>query len=92
VIGIPIAPLIKVTGNTRTFERLREDMDFNAGRVLTGELSMANAARALAGLIAGTAAGQEPPRSARPPRILPDVQTPVHAFLGSRLSRLNRAF
>ena len=45
VIGSPIAPLIKATGNTRTFERLREDMDFNAGRVLTGELSIADAAR-----------------------------------------------
>jgi altronate hydrolase len=43
VIGSPITPLIKVSGNTRTFEWLREDMDFDAGRVLTGELTMAEA-------------------------------------------------
>lgn len=39
VIGSPIAPLIKLTGNVRTFDALRDDMDFNAGRVLLGECS-----------------------------------------------------
>ncbi|HLJ17233.1 MAG TPA: UxaA family hydrolase [Bryobacteraceae bacterium] len=57
VIGSPIAPLIKVTGNVRTFERMREDMDFNAGRVLSGDLSLEEAATELRDLIAATAAG-----------------------------------
>lgn len=57
VIGSPIAPLIKVTGNVRTFERMREDMDFNAGRVLTGEVSLPDAAAELFNLVVATAAG-----------------------------------
>jgi altronate dehydratase large subunit len=59
VIGSPIAPLLKVTGNTRTYERMVEDMDFNAGRVLTGELSLAGAADELLELIVNTAAGAQ---------------------------------
>src|SRR5690606_25006210 len=31
VIGSPVAPLIKVTGNSATYRALEEDMDFDAG-------------------------------------------------------------
>ncbi len=58
VIGSPIVPLLKVTGNGRTFERMSEDMDFNAGRVLSGELTLDEAADELANLVARTAAGE----------------------------------
>jgi len=58
VIGSPIAPLIKVTGNSATYRAMEEDMDFDAGRVLTGELTMAQAGRELAGLVARVAAGE----------------------------------
>ena len=44
VIGSPVAPLIKVTGNSRTYERMKEDMDFDAGRVLRGGLTLDEAA------------------------------------------------
>jgi len=57
VIGSPVAPLLKVTGNSATFRAMTEDMDFDAGRVLTGELTLAAAGRELAGLVARTAAG-----------------------------------
>ena len=57
VIGSPIAPLVKVTGNDATYRQMEEDMDFNAGPVLAGESSLDEAGRALAGLIAGVAAG-----------------------------------
>jgi len=57
VIGSPIAPLIKVTGNAATFERMKDDMDFNAGRVLTGELSIEKAGMELRDLVASVAAG-----------------------------------
>jgi altronate hydrolase len=57
VTGGPIAPLLKVTGNTRTYERMAEDMDFNAGRVLTGDLSLAGAADELLELVVNTAGG-----------------------------------
>lgn len=35
--GCPIAPVIKVATNTPMYQRLRDDMDINAGTVLEGE-------------------------------------------------------
>ena len=58
VIGSPVAPLIKITGNTQTYHRMIEDMDFNAGRVLTGECSLAAAAAELLALVPRVAAGE----------------------------------
>jgi altronate hydrolase len=57
VIGSPIAPLLKVTGNSATFEALRDDMDFDAGRVLTGALTLAEAGEELLDLVVRTAGG-----------------------------------
>jgi len=36
-VGNPIAPVIKVASNTPLYERMRDDMDLNAGVVLGGE-------------------------------------------------------
>lgn len=58
VIGSPVAPLLKITGNSQTFRDMEEDMDFNAGRVLSGELSLTQAGRELAGMINRVAAGE----------------------------------
>ena len=57
VIGSPISPLVKITGNSRTFARLREDMDFDAGRILAGEITLAEAGAELAALVAAVASG-----------------------------------
>jgi altronate hydrolase len=57
VIGSPVAPLIKVTGNARTFERMREDMDFNAGSILSGERTLDEAALDLMQLAGDVASG-----------------------------------
>jgi altronate dehydratase large subunit len=57
VIGSPIAPLIKITGNSATFAALREDMDFDAGRVLSGELTLEQCAGELRDLVIATAQG-----------------------------------
>jgi altronate dehydratase large subunit len=57
VIGSPIAPLIKITGNSRTFEKMSGDIDFNAGCVLNGSNTLDQAAQSLARLVAGVAAG-----------------------------------
>jgi altronate dehydratase large subunit len=54
-----VSPLIKITGNSQTFERMRFDMDFNAGLVLTGELSLEEAGTRLLSLIASVAAGAQ---------------------------------
>ncbi|TBW37638.1 D-galactarate dehydratase [Siculibacillus lacustris] len=59
VIGSPVAPLVKVTGNSRTYRRMIEDMDFDAGRVLTGAVSLDAAALELADMIGAVAAGAQ---------------------------------
>lgn len=38
--GFPTMPVIKICGNPHTFERMEEDMDINAGLVITGERSI----------------------------------------------------
>ena len=58
VMGSPVAPLIKVTGNSRTYARMSADMDFNAGCVLDGSATMDEAAERLAQIVATTAAGE----------------------------------
>ena len=35
--GFPSMPVIKVCGNPNTFERMKNDMDINAGLIITGE-------------------------------------------------------
>ncbi len=57
VIGAPIAPLIKITGNSRTYHRMIDDMDFDAGRILTGELTLAQAGQALLEMVVQIASG-----------------------------------
>ncbi len=58
VIGSPVAPLLKVTGNSRTFARMREDMDFDASRVLSGQITLDTAGRELMALVRAVASGQ----------------------------------
>jgi altronate hydrolase len=57
VIGSPIAPLIKVTGNSRTYARMIEDMDFDAGAVLSGQRTLDDAAMELLMMTMDVAAG-----------------------------------
>jgi altronate hydrolase len=58
VIGSPVAPLVKVTGNSQTYRRMKDDMDFDAGRVLSGELTLDAAANELRELVVQVASGQ----------------------------------
>ena len=58
VIGSPVSPLIKVTGNRHTFDRMHDDMDFDAGRMLEGAATLDEQAQELARLIADVAAGK----------------------------------
>jgi len=36
-VGTPIAPVIKITGNYKTFKKMPDNIDFNAGTIITGE-------------------------------------------------------
>ena len=38
--GFPGVPVIKITGNPRTYEKMKENLEINAGAVLTGEKTL----------------------------------------------------
>lgn len=38
--GSPIAPVVKITGNAETFRSMRDNMDINAGRIITEGASL----------------------------------------------------
>jgi altronate hydrolase len=57
VFGFRPAPTLKICTNSATFERMPDDMDLNAGRVLTG-LPMQQAADELLNLVIAVASGQ----------------------------------
>jgi len=45
--GSPIAPVIKVATNTPMYERMKDNMDFNAGTVVTGERTVTEVGQVL---------------------------------------------
>ncbi len=38
--GFPTMPVVKICGNPNTYERMKHDMDLNAGRIITGEATI----------------------------------------------------
>ena len=58
VIGSAVSPVIKITGNRNTYHSMRDDMDFDASRVLHGSMSQQNMADELQALTEAIAAGQ----------------------------------
>lgn len=55
--GFPGVPVIKITGNDATYERMGENIDFNAGPILAGA-PIAEVGRALLGEVAAIASGR----------------------------------
>ncbi len=58
VIGSPVAPLIKITGNSQTYQRMSEDMDFDASPVLTGGETMEQSGQRLLQQVIAVAGGE----------------------------------
>lgn len=58
VVGSAVGPCIKITGNHETFERMPEDMEFDASPVLTGECSRGEMAERLMDYVAAAAGGK----------------------------------
>ncbi|HEX7687394.1 MAG TPA: altronate dehydratase family protein [Burkholderiaceae bacterium] len=56
--GCKPTPSLKLATNTPMFERMRLDMDFNAGEILDGTLDVASAAERLFQLMLATASGR----------------------------------
>jgi altronate hydrolase len=59
VVGSAISPVIKVCANPDTYARLSEDMDVDAGRILTGEATLEEVGAEIVGLVAGVANGAQ---------------------------------
>jgi altronate dehydratase len=57
VYGSNVAPCVKVASNSTLFARMRDDMDFNAGKIVEGE-QMTDAADALLDLVIRVASGE----------------------------------
>jgi altronate hydrolase len=57
VVGSAVSPCIKITGNHKTYERMKEDMDFDASPVLLGACSQDELAFRLADMVAAVAGG-----------------------------------
>ena len=58
VVGSAISPVIKVAANPEMYERLHEDMDINAGQIISGEASLDTIGNAIFDLTQLVAAGQ----------------------------------
>ena len=58
MVGSAVAPVIKVTGNSETFQKLKGDMDFNAGSLLDGNISAEELAFELAEYVSQICRGQ----------------------------------
>jgi altronate hydrolase len=58
VIGSPIAPLIKITGNNQTYRNMTDDIDFNAGRLISGERTLDELGDELLDLVVNVARGE----------------------------------
>lgn len=57
VVGSALAPVIKVCANPRTYARMADDMDVNAGRILDGSADLDTVGREIYDLIRQVAAG-----------------------------------
>lgn len=57
VVGSAVSPVVKVCGNPETYERLADDMDVNAGAVLSGTVDLAAVGEQIHRLTLEVAAG-----------------------------------
>ena len=58
VVGSAISPVIKVCANPNTYQRLSDDMDVNAGRILTGEATLDQVGAEIVDLVKRVANGE----------------------------------
>lgn len=58
VVGSAVSPVLKICGNPETFERLSDDMDMNAGAILTGETTLPEVGAALHAMVLDVVAGK----------------------------------
>jgi altronate hydrolase len=57
VVGSPIAPVIKICANPATYRNMKEDMDINAGKIITGEADILTVSNEIYTMMCKTAKG-----------------------------------
>lgn len=57
-MGNPIVPVIKITGNPQTYANMTDDMDVNAGLIITGQKTLAEVGRDIYDLSLRVAEGE----------------------------------
>lgn len=59
VVGSALAPVIKIAANPTMYDRLSEDMDVNAGSIITGAATLDDVGSEIFDLLLAVAAGQQ---------------------------------
>ncbi|HWQ40315.1 MAG TPA: UxaA family hydrolase [Burkholderiales bacterium] len=59
VVGSAISPVIKVCANPKTYQRMADDMDVDAGRILEGKATLDEVGREIYDLLLRVAAGEK---------------------------------
>jgi altronate dehydratase large subunit len=59
VVGSALAPVIKIAANPHMYARMADDMDVNAGRVLTGEATLEEVGQEIFDAVIGLAEGRQ---------------------------------
>ena len=57
VVGSPISPVIKICANPETYRKMSDDMDVNAGKIITGESGLDQIAKEILKKIIDTSKG-----------------------------------
>jgi altronate hydrolase len=57
-IGFPSIPVIKIATNSATWQRMRDNMDINAGRIADGEATVAQVGREIFEMVLRVASGE----------------------------------
>lgn len=58
-VGCPIAPVIKITGNPHTYERMKDNIDINAGTIILGKESIKRVGKTIFRQIMAVASGKQ---------------------------------
>ncbi len=58
VVGSAISPVVKICANPDTYDRMADDMDVNAGRILRGDADLDDVGEEIRDLVADIAAGE----------------------------------
>lgn len=58
VVGSAISPVIKICANPETYERMRDDMDIDAGQIIAGEATVDTIAEEICRVTMAVAAGE----------------------------------